>query len=144
MRRSDPPALVGLSEGLGPLVEPLFLLHCGAVFDGERDDWDTEANSGRVVDELADQHPGETLHLYALTPDDVAAVNKRRAWLEWMKRDTALVTTEENMQTTKPKKKCRTCGGFCGKRPGEKCRHGANASKQQADELWAAVTGRKK
>lgn len=51
---------------------------------------------------------------------------------------------EEIKVATKPKKKCRTCGGFCGKRHGEKCRHGANAAKQQADELWAAVTGRKK
>ena len=83
MRRSDPPALVGLSEWLGPLAEPLFLLHCGAVFDGERDDWDTEANSGAAVDALADRHPGETLGLYALTPADVGAVNaarKERAW----------------------------------------------------------------
>lgn len=78
MRRSDPPALVGLSEGLGPLAEPLFLLHCGAVFDGERDDWDTEANSGAAVDALADRHPGETLGLYALTPADVGAVNAAR------------------------------------------------------------------
>ena len=54
------------------------------------------------------------------------------------------ITTEENMKTTKPKKKCRTCGGFCGKLPSEKCRHGTNAAKQQADELWASVTGRKK
>jgi hypothetical protein len=63
------PLGLGSTEGLGPLVEPLFLLHCGAVFDGERDDWDTEANSGAAVDALADRHPGETLDLYALTPE---------------------------------------------------------------------------
>lgn len=79
-----------------PLSEPLFLLHCGALFGGERDDWDVEANSGRAVDALADQHPGETLHLYALTPDDVAAVNKRRARLEWMKRETARCKCDHN------------------------------------------------
>jgi len=42
------------------------------------------------------------------------------------------------------KKKCKTCGGFCGKKPREKCRNGANDAKRHADELWAAVTGRKK
>lgn len=78
--------LVGIP--VRPLSEPLFLLHCGALSDGERDEWDVEANSGRAVDALADQHPGETLHLYALTPDDVAAVNKRRARLERMRRST--------------------------------------------------------
>jgi hypothetical protein len=44
---------------------PLFLLHCGAVFDGEQDDWDTEPNSGAAVDALAAKHPGETLGLFA-------------------------------------------------------------------------------
>ncbi len=75
---------------LGPLVEPLFFLHCGALFGGERDDWETEANSGAAVDALADQHPGETLNLYALTPEDVAAVNKARkeaAWKASRRRD---------------------------------------------------------
>lgn len=66
-----------------PLSEPLFLLHCGALFGGERDDWDVEANSGRAVDELADQHPGETLRLYALSTEDVAVVNKHRARKVW-------------------------------------------------------------
>lgn len=77
------PTQVSLSEGLGPLVGPLFLLHCGAVFDGERDDWDTEANSGAAVDALADQRPGETLGLYALSPEDVAAVNAARKEMAW-------------------------------------------------------------
>jgi hypothetical protein len=45
--------------------EPMFLLHCGAVFDGEQDDWDTEPNSGAAVDALAEKHPGETLGLFA-------------------------------------------------------------------------------
>lgn len=45
---------------------------------------------------------------------------------------------------SKQKKKCKTCGGFCGKKARGKCRHSENAAKQQADELWAAVTGRKK
>lgn len=79
-----------------PLSEPLFLLHCGELFGGERDDWDVEANSGRVVDELADQHPGETLHLYALSAEDVAAVNKHRARKVWQTRQTHLCRCDHN------------------------------------------------
>lgn len=91
------PAVVGQVEpSVRPLSEPLFLFHCGSLFGGERDDWDVEANSGQAADALADQHPGETLHLYALTPDDVAAVNKSRARLEWMKRDTAHCKCDHN------------------------------------------------
>ena len=81
---------------VGPLSEPLFLLHCGELFGGERDDWDVEANSGRAVDALADQHPGETLHLYALTEEEVAAVNKLRARKEWMKRETHRCRCDHN------------------------------------------------
>ena len=68
----------------------------------------------------------------------------RREAVAWIDGLGGTLRREEITVATKPKKKCRTCGGFCGKRPGEKCRHGANAAKQQADELWAAVTGRKK
>lgn len=45
------------------LPEPLFLLHCGDA-DGDGGDWDTEALSGRAVDDVADQHRGQTLGLY--------------------------------------------------------------------------------
>ena len=79
-----------------PLGEPLFLLHCGALFGGERDEWETEANSGRAVDELADQHPGQTLNLYALTPEEVAAVNKLRARKVWQTRQTHLCRCDHN------------------------------------------------
>ena len=79
MSKTDQPAGVAVDRGVRPISEPLFLLHCGALFGGERDEWDVEANSGRAVDELADQHPGETLHLYALTAEEVAAVNKLAA-----------------------------------------------------------------
>jgi hypothetical protein len=47
-----------------PLPEPLFLLHTGALFDGERDDWDTEANIGAAVDALANARPGATIGLH--------------------------------------------------------------------------------
>ena len=91
------PAVGGpVERGVRPLGEPLFLLHCGAVHGGEMDDWDVEANSGRAVDELTAQHPGKDLHLYALTPEEVAAVNKLRARKEWMKRDTARCRCDHN------------------------------------------------
>lgn len=39
---------------------------------------------------------------------------------------------------TKPK--CRTCGGYCGKRKGQPCQFAANEAKRQADELYQAAT----
>ena len=68
-------AAAGVSIG----ADPLFLLHCGAPFGGEVGEWEVEANSQRAVDELTAQHPGETLHLYALTPDEAAAVRALRS-----------------------------------------------------------------
>jgi hypothetical protein len=96
--QTEPTVAVGspVERGVRPLGEPLFLLHCGAVFDGEREDWDVEANSGRAVDELADQHPNETLHLYALTGEEVAAVNKLRARKVWQSRQTHLCKCDHN------------------------------------------------
>ena len=47
-----------------PLPEPLFLLHCGEIYGNERGDWDCEANSGKAVDALADEHAGDTLGLF--------------------------------------------------------------------------------
>ena len=48
------------------LTPPLFLLHCGKIDSGgEQDEWDTEADSGRRVDEFARRHPGQTIGLYA-------------------------------------------------------------------------------
>ena len=45
------------------------------------------------------------------------------------------------MATTKPKKpKCRTCGGYCGKKKGQRCQFAANESRRQANELWSALT----
>ena len=79
MNNEPMPAKVRLTEGLGPLGEPLFLLHTGALFGNERDEWEVEANSQAAVDELAEAQPlGTTLNLYALTPEDVAAVNATR------------------------------------------------------------------
>lgn len=46
--------------------EPLFLLHCGQIdSDGEQDEWDCEADSYMRVKEFAQQHPGQTIKLYA-------------------------------------------------------------------------------
>jgi hypothetical protein len=54
-----------MSAELGPLPEPLFLLHTGDLFGNERDEWEVQANSGKVVDDLAEkQPPGATLGLY--------------------------------------------------------------------------------
>jgi hypothetical protein len=45
---------------------PLFLLHSGKIgSDGEQDDWDVEAESGRRVDEFCRRYPGQTIKLYA-------------------------------------------------------------------------------
>lgn len=64
--------------------EPLFLLHCGKLYDdGEQQDWDIEADSGRRVDEFCKQHPGKTVKLYpcqdkALGPVEIAAWSYQR------------------------------------------------------------------
>ena len=65
MNQTDTPAKVASNDQLGRLPEPLFLLHTGAMYDGERSDWDVEANSGGAVDALANTHPGQTLGLYS-------------------------------------------------------------------------------
>jgi len=43
------------------------------------------------------------------------------------------------MITTK-KPKCRTCGGYCGKRKGQRCQYAANEAKRRSDELYQFVT----
>lgn len=86
-----------LERRVRAIVEPLFLLHCGDVSDGERDDLEIEANSGRDVDELADQPPGETLHLYALTQKEVEAVNKLRSGC-WASRPRQRKDKDMNLQ----------------------------------------------
>lgn len=58
------------------LVEPLFLLHTGAVYCGERDDWEIEANSGEAVDAYCDANPGKTVGLYLAAPAQQPAANK--------------------------------------------------------------------
>lgn len=45
-------------------AEPLFLLHTGKIHsDGEQDDWDSEAASGKRVDAFCQLHPGQTVPL---------------------------------------------------------------------------------
>lgn len=79
MEQTGSPAKVASTAGLGPLVEPLFLLHTGALFGNERDEWEVEASSQAAVDGLCEAQPlGATLHLYALTPEDVEVVNAAR------------------------------------------------------------------
>ena len=97
-KRESAPADEGrLETPARPLGEPLFLLHTGSLFGNERDEWEVEANNQAAVHELAEAQPlGATLRLYALTPEEVAAVNKLRARLEWMKRDTARCMCDHN------------------------------------------------
>ncbi|WP_406850077.1 hypothetical protein [Chromobacterium phragmitis] len=45
------------------------------------------------------------------------------------------------MVSAKPKKpKCRTCGGYCGKKKGQRCQFSANEARRRANELWSALT----
>jgi hypothetical protein len=41
------------------------------------------------------------------------------------------------------KKKCRTCGGYCGRKKGQGCQYAAKEQKRLADEMWSALTGRR-
>lgn len=41
---------------------------------------------------------------------------------------------------TPKKPKCRTCGGYCGRRKGQGCQFAKNEQKRQADELYQHVT----
>ncbi|EEG10266.1 hypothetical protein [Pseudogulbenkiania ferrooxidans] len=43
------------------------------------------------------------------------------------------------MAATK-KPKCRTCGGYCGRRKGQGCQYAANEAKRRADELYQYAT----
>lgn len=46
--------------------EPLFLLHCGQIDSGgEQDEWETQADSYKRVEEFCRLHPGQTVKLYA-------------------------------------------------------------------------------
>jgi len=45
-------------------AEPLMLLHTGKIYDdGEQDDWDSEADSGKRIDAYCRKHPGQTTPL---------------------------------------------------------------------------------
>lgn len=48
------------------------------------------------------------------------------------------------MTSKKPKPKCRTCGGYCGRKKGQGCQYAQKAEKRLADELWAACTSNNK
>lgn len=43
------------------------------------------------------------------------------------------------MTEQRKKPKCRTCGGHCGKRKGQRCQFAANQAKRDSDALYAAV-----
>lgn len=86
-----------VGQGVRPLGEPLFLLHTGALYGNERDSWDVEANSQNAVDQLVEAQPlGAVLHLFALTPEEVATVNKHRALKVWRTRQTHLCRCDHN------------------------------------------------
>ncbi|QOD84143.1 hypothetical protein [Chromobacterium haemolyticum] len=42
--------------------------------------------------------------------------------------------------TAKKKPKCRTCGGYCGKKKGQRCQFAANEAKRRSDALWGMLT----
>jgi hypothetical protein len=44
----------------------------------------------------------------------------------------------------KPKIKCRTCGGYCGKKKGQECQYAAKDNKRIADEIWRSLIGSQK
>ncbi|WP_176394313.1 hypothetical protein [Chromobacterium violaceum] len=45
------------------------------------------------------------------------------------------------MATAKKKPaKCRTCGGYCGKKRGQRCQFSTNEARRRAGELWSALT----
>ena len=61
--------------------EPLFLLHSGRIgSDGEQDEWETEADSGRRVDDFCRKHPGQTIALYPFTAPLPAVVQVPQGW----------------------------------------------------------------
>lgn len=82
-----PPADEGRrsSEGLGPLEARAWLYHDGPTPEQVPD----ELLGTRVLAWERHPHYRNETALYALTPEEVAAVNKLRARKEWMKRDTA-------------------------------------------------------
>lgn len=43
------------------------------------------------------------------------------------------------MATTK-KPKCRTCGGYCGRRKGQGCQYAANEAKRRSEEMYQTAT----
>ncbi len=82
-----------LSEGLGPLVEVAWLYHDAA----RAEDANPLLHSTLVV-MAADRRPhcrNETA-LYALSPEEVAAVNKHRARKVWQTRQTHLCRCDHN------------------------------------------------
>lgn len=97
MTNETTPAEVPVDRPVRPLGEALFLLNTGDLYGNERDEWEVQANSQAAVDELCAAQPlGAVLHLYALTPEEVAAVNKLRARREWMTRQTQLCSCDHN------------------------------------------------
>lgn len=44
------------------------------------------------------------------------------------------------MSSSQKKRKCRGCGGYCGRRKGQGCQYAANEAKRHSEELYQAVT----
>lgn len=88
------PVAVASSEGLGPL-QPAAWMEPGKYWTLEHELWmahHRKSTDPNVQATLA----AKTEPLYALTAEEVAAVNKLRARREWMKRDTARCKCDHN------------------------------------------------
>ncbi len=99
-----PNCVAGMTAGSStePVQEPLFLLHTGAVgSDGEQDEWETEADSGRRVDAFCRKHPGQTIGLYPHpAPDDTALLRQALEALDaysWEQVDAARTALRERL-----------------------------------------------
>ncbi|MBP8005331.1 MAG: hypothetical protein KAZ18_00270 [Acinetobacter sp.] len=46
------------------------------------------------------------------------------------------------MKATTKKRKCSSCGGYCGGRKGS-CKFAANEEKNRANEIWSMLVGNK-
>ena len=84
------PLEVRLSDQLGPLVE------CGWRYVPSEVWGDQVLTQDPKAAQLAREYGRDVQPLYALTPEEVAAVNKFRARNEWMKRDTARCRCDHN------------------------------------------------
>ena len=61
------------SETKNETPQQVALLHTGAIFGGERDEYEIEVDSHECLERFCDQHPGQTIPLFAHPPAPVDA-----------------------------------------------------------------------